>query len=143
MIREIENKDIDKVMEIWLKSTIKAHDFISKEYWENNYNTVKDVYIPMSETFIYEDEEKNIKGFISIINEEFIGALFVDVNCQGNGIGKELINFAINKYKKLNLAVYKENKKSVDFYINRGFKIINAQNNEDSGYEEYIMEKSL
>ena len=143
MIREIENKDIDKVMEIWLKSTIKAHDFISKEYWENNYNTVKDVYIPMSETFIYEDEEKNIKGFISIINEEFIGALFVDVNCQGNGIGKELINFAINKYKKLNLAVYKENKKSVDFYINRGFKIINVQNNEDSGYEEYIMEKSL
>lgn len=44
MIREIENKDIDKVMEIWLKSTIKAHNFISKEYWENNYNTVKDIY---------------------------------------------------------------------------------------------------
>lgn len=97
----------------------------------------------MSETSIDEDEEKNKNGFISIINEEFIGALFVDVNCQGNGIGKELINFVINKYKKLNLAVYKENKKSVDFYINRGFKIINEQNNEDSGYEEYIMEKSL
>lgn len=54
MIRNIENKDIDKIMDIWLRSTIKAHDFISKEYWENIYNIVKDEYIPMVETFIYE-----------------------------------------------------------------------------------------
>lgn len=139
MIRNIENKDIDKIMDIWLKSTIKAHDFIDEEYWNNNYNTVKDVYIPMSDTFVYEDEE-NIKGFISIINKEFIGALFVDIDCQGNGIGKELINYVMNKYKKLNLAVYKDNKKSVNFYMNRGFKIVKEQQNEDSAYAEYIME---
>ena len=139
MIRNIENKDIDKIMDIWLKSAIKAHDFIDEEYWNKNYNTVKDVYIPMSDTFVYEDEE-NIKGFISIINNEFIGALFVDIDCQGNGIGKKLINYAMNKYKKLNLAVYKDNKKSVDFYMNRGFKIVKEQEDEDSGYKEYIME---
>ncbi|WP_250674975.1 N-acetyltransferase [Paraclostridium ghonii] len=140
MIRNIENKDIDEIMDIWLKSTIKAHDFISKEYWENSYNTVKDVYIPMYDTVVYEDDE-GIKGFISIINNEFIGALFVNIDFQGSGIGKKLINYAIYKYKKLNLAVYKDNKKSVEFYINRGFKIIKEQVNEDSGYNEYIMEK--
>lgn len=139
MIRKLEDKDINKVMDIWLNSTIKAHDFIDKKYWQNSYNTVKDVYIPMSETFIYE-EDNCIKGFISIINNEFIGALFVDIDEQGVGIGKELINYAINKYKKLNLAVYKENKSSVTFYLNRGFKIIKKQINDDSGYSEYIME---
>ena len=41
MIRSIENKDIDKIMNIWLRSTIKAHDFIQKEYWEKNYNYCK------------------------------------------------------------------------------------------------------
>lgn len=142
MIRNLENKDIDKVMDIWIKSTTKAHDFICKEYWQNNYKTVKDVYIPMSETFVYEDEE-GIKGFISIINNEFIGALFVDIDFQGKGVGKKLINYAIDKYKKLKLAVYKENKKSVEFYINRGFKIIEEQVNDDSGYNEYVMEKTL
>ena len=105
MIRSLENKDIDKVMDIWLKSTIKAHDFISKEYWENNYNDVKNIYIPKANTFLYEDEEK-IRGFISVINNEFIGALFVDVDYQVNAIGKALINYAMAKYKKLNLAVY-------------------------------------
>lgn len=142
MIRNLENKDIDKIMDIWLKSTIKAHDFISEQYWKNSYNTVKDIYIPIAETFVYEDDE-DIKGFISIINNEFIGALFVDVDAQSNGIGKCLIDHALNKYKKLNLAVYKDNKKSVDFYIHRGFKIIKEQVNEDSAHKEYIMEKII
>ena len=115
MIRNIVNNDIDKIMNIWLKSNIKAHAFIQKEYWENNYNIVRDIYIPMAETFVYEDEEC-IKGFISIINNEFIGALFVDIDFQNSGIGKKLINYAIDKYKNLNLAVYKENKTAVDFY---------------------------
>lgn len=139
MIRKLGDKDTNKIMNIWLNSTIKAHDFIDKNYWENSYNTVKNIYIPMSETFVYE-EDNCIKGFISIINNEFIGALFVDINEQGVGIGKELINYAINKYKKLILAVYKENKNSVNFYLNRGFKIIKEQINEDSGYSEYLME---
>jgi len=142
MIRNIENKDIDKIMDIWLKSAIKAHTFISKDYWENSYNTVKDVYIPIAETFVYEDQE-DIKGFISIINNEFIGALFVDVDAQGKGIGKSLIDYTLDKYNKLNLAVYKENQKSVDFYIHRGFKIIKEQINEDSAHKEYIMEKII
>ena len=138
MIRKLNEADIDKVMDIWMKSTIKAHDFISKEY----YNTVKEVYIPMSETFVYKDVQ-GIKGFISVINNEFIGALFVDIDFQGNGIGKQLIDYAVSKYGKLQLAVYKENKKSVEFYINRGFKIIEEQINDDSKHVEYIMEKSL
>lgn len=142
MIRNIKSKDIDRIMGIWLRSTIKAHDFISKEYWEDNYNDVRNIYIPMAETVVYEDEE-DIKGFISIINNEFIGALFVDIDYQGSAIGKKLIDYVMDRYKKLNLAVYKENKKSVEFYINRGFKIIKEQVNEDSGHNEYIMEKAV
>lgn len=142
MIKNMVNKDLDRIMDIWLESTIKAHDFIPKEYWHNSYNIVKNVYIPMAKTFVYEDD-KCIKGFISIINNEFIGALFVATDYQGSGIGKELINYAIDRYKKLNLAVYKDNKKSVEFYINRGFKIVKEQINEDSGYGEYIMVKTF
>lgn len=140
MIRQLEKKDIDIVMEIWLKSTIKAHDFISKEYWEENYNTVKNVYIPMADNFVYVEGDE-IKGFISVINNEFIGALFVDVDCQGYGIGRSLIEYVIDKFGKLKLAVYKDNIESVGFYKKMGFKVISEGINEDSGFVEYIMEK--
>ncbi|MEG1004323.1 MAG: N-acetyltransferase [Clostridium sp.] len=139
MIRKLKNEDINKVMDIWEESTIKAHDFIDKDYWKNNYDTVKNVHIPISDTFVYDDGE-NIKGFISIIDDEFIGALFIDVKYQGLGIGSKLINYTTSKYGKLNLAVYKENEKAVKFYTHKGFKIIKEQKNEDSGFEEYIME---
>ncbi|ELC8442262.1 N-acetyltransferase [Clostridium perfringens] len=126
-------------MRIWLESTVKAHDFIEKEYWEKNYNVVREVYIPMAETFVYY-EDKKIKGFISIIDNEFIGALFVDVQNQGLGIGGKLLDYVNAKYKNVNLAVYKMNEKAVEFYKNNGFKIIKEQENEDSGFVEYIME---
>ena len=138
MIRQLQNKDIDKIMGIWLESTIYAHKFISKEYWNENYNIVKDVYIPMSKTFVYEDND-DIRGFISIINNDFIGALFVEKNYQSQGIGKSLIDYAKNLYDNLSLAVYKENEKALEFYKNMGFKIISENINEDTNCVEYIM----
>ena len=138
MIRQLQNKDIDKIMGIWLESTIYAHKFISKEYWNENYNIVKDVYIPMSKTFIYEDND-DIRGFISVINNDFIGALFVEKNYQSQGIGKSLIDYAKNLYDNLSLAVYKENEKALEFYKNMGFKIISENINEDTNCVEYIM----
>lgn len=138
MIRQLQNKDIDKIMEIWLESTIDAHKFISKEYWNENYNIVKDVYIPMSKTFIYEDND-DIRGFISVINNDFIGALFVEKNYQSQGIGKSLIDYAKNLYDNLSLAVYKENEKALEFYKKMGFKIISENINEDTNCVEYIM----
>ena len=138
MIRQLQNKDIDKIMGIWLESTIYAHKFISKEYWNENYNIVKDMYIPMSKTFVYEDND-DIRGFISIINNDFIGALFVEKNYQSQGIGKSLIDYAKNLYDNLSLAVYKENEKALEFYKKMEFKIISENINEDTNCVEYIM----
>ena len=138
MIRQLQNKDIDKIMGIWLESTIYAHKFISKEYWNENYNIVKDMYIPISKTCVYEDND-DIRGFISIINNDFIGALFVEKNYQSQGIGKSLIDYAKNLYDNLSLAVYKENEKALEFYKKMGFKIISENINEDTNCVEYIM----
>lgn len=138
MIRELRIEETNKIMEIWKESTIKAHKFIPESYWLKNYSLVKETYIPMAKTFVYIEDEK-IKGFISIINDEFIGAVFVDVKYQGQGVGTALIGFVKNKYSKLNLAVYKENKKSVGFYKKLGFVIEKQQVNEDTDKEEFIM----
>ena len=45
MIRKFEKNDINPVMQIWKNENIKAHKFISKEYWKNNYNYM---YVPRS-----------------------------------------------------------------------------------------------
>lgn len=142
MIREFKNDDMNSIMKIWLKGTIEAHKFIPEGYWLKNYTLVKETYVPSSKIFIYEENGQN-KGFISIVNDAYVGALFVDVNYQGNGIGTSLIGFAKNNYKKLSLAVYAENQKSLHFYQKSGFTIDNEQINEDSGVKEIIMSWSI
>lgn len=138
MIRKLENKDINIIMDIWLKSTIKAHNFIDENYWRKNYNNVKNIYIPISDTFVYEDNGR-IKGFISIINNDFIGALFVDVNSQGMGIGSKLIDYAISIYGNLSLSVYKDNENAFAFYKNKNFKILSEETNKETKFLEYVM----
>ena len=33
MIRKLLNGDIDRIADIWLKTNLKAHYFISNQYW--------------------------------------------------------------------------------------------------------------
>ena len=37
MIRKLLNRDVDRVADIWLKTNLKAHYFISNQYWKSNY----------------------------------------------------------------------------------------------------------
>ncbi|CUP81138.1 GNAT family N-acetyltransferase [Clostridium baratii] len=138
MIKELENFEINEVLDIWLKTNIKAHNFIDKNYWINNYELVKTKYIPNSKTLVY--KEHNIsKGFVSIMNDSFIGALFVLEDYQGKGIGKSLIDYCKNLYPKLELSVYKENTSAVAFYRKCGFKIEKEMQCEDIPNKEYLM----
>ena len=43
MIRKLQKADINKVADIWLDTNIKAHDFISAQYWKNNFKLVKEM----------------------------------------------------------------------------------------------------
>ncbi|SKC77177.1 N-acetyltransferase [Maledivibacter halophilus] len=138
MIKEFEKFEIEEIMDIWLKTNIIAHSFIPEKYWIKNYNLVKGEYIPVSTTFVYK-EDSIIKGFISIVNNSFIGALFVLEDYEGQGIGQKLLNHCKSLYSSLELAVYIENISSVNFYKHCGFVVKKEQQNEDSGFMEYIM----
>ncbi len=142
MIREMtkDGSDIDEIMALWLESTITAHPFLSEAYWKENYDIVKNAYLPQSETYVYA-EGPEIAGFISIVDKEFIGALFVSAKRQGCGIGAKLTAYAIEKYDQLSLAVYVENHNAVTFYRKMGFSVIAEQENADSHVMEYIMRR--
>ena len=41
MIEELNKKDINQIMDIWLKENKRTHDYISEEYWDNHFEDVK------------------------------------------------------------------------------------------------------
>ena len=93
MIRKATSADIDKIMQLWLETNTKAHAFIAPEYWQKHFDEVKNKYLPQAETFVYEDKHQ-LKGFISILLDNFVGALFVDTRYQRQNIGTKLLDYA-------------------------------------------------
>ncbi|SFM18333.1 N-acetyltransferase [Methanolobus profundi] len=138
MIRELESFEVDTIMDIWLKTNIRAHSFIPEKYWLDNYNVVKEEYLPMSETFVYVEDDV-IRGFIGVIDDHFIGALFVMEEYQGKGVGRRLLDHCKSLCSDLELGVYSENKMAIRFYTKNGFRVKKEQPNEDSGFMEYLM----
>jgi len=114
MIREFKHSDMDSVLDTWLESSLEAHDFIDREFWESNVSAMRDLYLPSAEVYVNEDEGK-VNGFIAIVGDS-IAALFVSPASQGRGIGTGLLNKAKELRSTLDLCVYKENLKSFEFY---------------------------
>ena len=56
MIRKMQNTDINRVADIWLKTNLKAHDFIPEQYWTSNYELVKEM-MSQAEVYVYEDNK--------------------------------------------------------------------------------------
>ena len=55
MIRKYVNGDINAVMQIWLNTNIQAHSFIASDYWQSNFDMVREM-LPRAEIYVYEDD---------------------------------------------------------------------------------------
>lgn len=136
MIRELKKTDIDQVADIWLNTNIKAHNFIPAQYWQTNFDMVKEMLF-QAEVYIYENK-KNIQGFIGLQND-YIAGIFVLDKAQSQGIGKSLLNFAKDKKEELYLSVYQKNIRAIHFYQREDFKIQSENIDENTSEKEYRM----
>lgn len=136
MIREFEDNDIDNIMQIWKSENIKAHNFISKEHWENNYEYVKNI-LPNAKIYVFIVKEK-IVGFVGV-NNNYIEGIFVDTNNQSNGIGTALLNKVKERRNNLTLSVYKKNTNAINFYKENDFIITSESIDKNTNEIEYTM----
>ena len=123
MIRKLPNGDIDRVADIWLKTNLKAHYFISNQYWKSNYELVKEMML-QSEVYVFE-VDKMIQGVVGL-NDEYIEGIFISDEMQSCGIGKLLLDYIKDKKERLQLNVYQKNARAISFYQREGF-IINVK----------------
>lgn len=137
MIREFQVKDKEAVMRLWLDTNLESHSFIPKEYWTGHYDEVSEI-LPQSEVYVYE-EQGQVQGFIGCENG-FVAGLFVDKRKQFKGIGTLLLEKVKSIYPKIQLKVYKNNIRAVDFYLRKGFQVIEESIHEDTDQIEYTME---
>ncbi len=136
MIRRFKISDIERVMQIWFDVNTHTHNFISESYWEDNFDSVKNI-LPQAEIYVYE-ADSDIQGFIGL-KDNYIAGIFVDENMQSKGIGKQLLDFVKGIKNSLTLQVYTKNERAVKFYERENFKIHEEKTDENTKEHELLM----
>ncbi len=140
MIREMKEADANQVTRIWLDSNREAHDFIPAEYWEENYQAVKEALL-QGEVYVCEMEmagKTDIVGFIGL-NEDFIEGIFVRDNVRSRGVGRELLDYVKDRRNQLMLGVYQKNLRAIRFYQREEFLVRQEGVDGNTGEKEYTM----
>ena len=137
MIRKYEEKDRENILKIWIENIKICHDFIDESYWESAFDIIKDRYLMVADTYVYEVKGV-IRGFVSVISDDAIWGIFVDQKYQRQGIGSKLIRHIQNIYDILSISIYKKNEGVIWFCKNQDFKFEHSQRDVNTGEEEML-----
>ncbi len=137
MIRLYHPADSDAVLDLWLKASILAHDFVPESFWREQLPAMRDLYLPQAETLVLE-EKGQVLGFASL-HEQRLAALFVSPDAQGRGLGRRLLDEAKRRRDSLELGVYRANTRAVAFYRAGGFMTVDETRDPHTGQPELTM----
>ena len=141
-IRKFRPSDLNRVMEIEKVSFPEPWpESYFKEFWKKH-----------PDGFMVAEISKKIVGYVLGYKKPnglgSIKTIAVDLDYRRQGIGKELVNFIINKLKKesvkeIFLHVRPKNKIACKFYKNMGFKILKTiKKYYRNGEDAYLMRKN-
>lgn len=141
MISSASRKDYPVLIAVWESAVKATHDFLSDEDFEF-YKKHIPIYFEHVSLYMYKDDKGVIKGFLGI-EDDSIEMLFVDNTSRGSGIGKILLDYAVNKLNARKVDVNEQNKQALDFYYHLGFKEVGRSeyDGEGKGYPILHLEK--
>lgn len=130
-IRPYRTTDLDAVMDVWDRASAIAHSFLPDGFLAEERTKVAERWMPVAE--VYVAEEDRIVGFIALLDTE-VGAIFVDPDRQGLGVGRSLMDHARQTRPHLELDVFEENEIGRRFYAAYGFRQIGRHVHESTGH---------
>ena len=139
-IRKATQKDLARIAEIEVFNyrlnfypIFKDDDFYFSELQVLN---LMESYQPRIETmWVYDDGV--IKGFVQVSSKE-IKKLFVEPALQGNAIGSNLLNFAIEEFDAYFLWALEKNVRAIKFYQRHGFRATSEKKFEEDTTEYLV-----
>lgn len=134
MIRAFSSNDLEELLDVWYRSSLIAHSFLSTEFLAEERREIADIWLPMSETMVYESNGR-VVGFLALIENE-VGGVFVDPDYQCRGIGRSLMDRARDSRPFLELNVFEANSVARRFYDAYGFELADRHIHEPSGQPE-------
>lgn len=132
-IRKYKESDLESVLDSWESATRLAHEFMQDDFIAQERKNVERVYLPNTDTWVAEIDNE-VRGFIALMGNE-VGAIFLQPNYHGKGIGRALMDKAQELHGNLEVEVFKANSIGRNFYSRYGFKLMEEKLHEPTGQQ--------
>ncbi|WP_077609754.1 GNAT family N-acetyltransferase [Clostridium sp. Marseille-P2415] len=135
-----ENRDkilIDKLFKVWKKSVKATHMFLTDDEIEKIAEYVPNALNGVAHLIIATNNDEPI-AFMGI-EEQKLEMLFVSPDEQGRGVGKELLQYGIEKYNVNELGVNEQNPQAIGFYEHMGFHVYKRSDTDEQGNPYLIL----
>ena len=120
MIRKSTFTDGARVMEIWRRAVDATHDFLSTADRQDIEVEVA-AFLPNAPLDLAV-HETGTRSDLSMLHGSHMGALFVDPDFRGTGIGRALVEGALKRHPDLATEVNEQNLQAMGFSERLGFE---------------------
>ena len=141
-IDRISKTEYHEVIYVWESSVRATHHFLKEEDIEFFKPLILNIYLDAVELRCARNNENKLLGFLGVA-ENNLEMLFIDPDFRGEGIGKSLLNYAIENLHVQKVDVNEQNEQAVGFYKHCGFVIIGRSDLDSTGKPYPILHMEL
>lgn len=119
-LEKVTPPEYDTVLAIWESSVKATHDFLKEQDFEFYKNLVPQ-FLDAVALKSYKDKNGKMLGFMGTVDGS-LEMLFVHADARGQGVGKTLLDHAIEQLQVTKVDVNRDNTQAVGFYERFGFR---------------------
>ena len=130
-----------EIINIWEAAVRKTHHFLTEDDIVRYKELISTNYINHVSLYCTKQDER-ITGFIGL-SEGMVQMLFIDPAKHGRGIGKRLLQYAINEHSINQVDVNEQNEQALGFYRYMGFEVTSRAELDGAGKPYPILKMHL
>ncbi|WP_085581548.1 MULTISPECIES: GNAT family N-acetyltransferase [unclassified Pseudomonas] len=115
--------DYPELTRVWEASVRATHDFLPDSYILLLKDLVLTRYLDAVMLICTKDHRQRITGFAGVAAGK-VEMLFIDPDHRGQGLGKQLLRYALEHLNADELDVNEQNPQALGFYFKQGFEVI-------------------
>ena len=138
----VQKSEYPILVEVWEASVRATHDFLKEEDIRYFRPLILNTYLDAVELRCARNGQGEILGFMGV-SDNNLEMLFIHPNNRGMGIGRKLLDHAIDKLEVQKVDVNEQNKQAVGFYEHYGFKVVGQSALDASGKPYPILHMKL
>lgn len=131
-ITELTPLQEKQLIEVWEESVKSTHFFLSEAEIQKIKAMVPQALNGVSHLIVAASEDVNFVAFMGIEKQK-LEMLFIYPEEQGKGLGRKLLQYAMEKYAVNELTVNEENGLAKDFYEHMGFSVYKRTDHDEEG----------